>query len=146
MTIHSGPVIGALALMSLLVGAVGTTALAAGAGSSGAPSVPAETQAVEADSGESGEKDGKEDGERDTEEIGTDAQQTNPAGRARISQAEAITAAEAAYPGCTFTFDELDSENGVVIYSLKGVDAGGAEREAEVNALDGSVVQDSEAD
>ena len=47
------------------------------------------------------------------------AQQAQLAARAKITEAEAITAAQAAYPGSAVAVKELDGEDGKVIYDLK---------------------------
>ena len=54
------------------------------------------------------------------------AQQAQLAAQAKITEAEAIAAAQAAYPGSTVTVKELDGENGSVFYELKVQPADGA--------------------
>ena len=54
------------------------------------------------------------------------AQQAQLAARAKITEAEAITAAQAAYPGSTVTVKGLDGENGSVFYELKVQPADGS--------------------
>lgn len=124
MKFKSGPIASVLALTLLLTGAVGTTAFAASADTA-AP--PAQTQAAEAES----------ESKQDTAAL---------AAQAKLTEAEAIAIAEKTNPGYTFTVDELDGENGAVIYDLKGTDQNGGQIKAEVNALDGTIIADSEQD
>ena len=56
----------------------------------------------------------------------------------------AQAAAAAANPGWTFVKSELDSKNGVIVYELKGTDAGGQKQKVTVNAIDGSIIQETE--
>lgn len=71
------------------------------------------------------------------------ADQAALAAQAQISEADAVAAA-AANPGWTFVKSELDSKNGVIVYELKGTDAGGQKQEVTVNAIDGSIIQETE--
>lgn len=68
------------------------------------------------------------------------ADQAALAAQAKISEA----AAAAANPGWSFVKSELDSKNGVIVYELKGTDAGGQKQEVTVNAIDGSIIQETE--
>ena len=72
--------------------------------------------------------------------------QVDLAAQAKITEADAIAAAEAANNGYTFTVNKLDSENSVVTYELKGIDGNGSEIEVQVNAIDGSIIQEAESD
>ena len=57
------------------------------------------------------------------------------------SPRQAITAAQAAYPGSTVTVEELDGENGKVIYDLKVQPADGSKAfEAAVDAVTGKLL------
>ena len=69
------------------------------------------------------------------------ADQAALAAQAQISEADAAAAAN---PGWTFVKSELDSKNGVIVYELKGTDAGGQKQEVTVNAIDGSIIQETE--
>ena len=69
------------------------------------------------------------------------AQQAQLAAQAKITEAEAIAAAQAAYPGSTVTVKELDGENGKVIYDLKVQPADGSKAfEAAVDAVTGKLL------
>ena len=69
------------------------------------------------------------------------AQQAQLAARAKITEAEAITAAQAAYPGSTVTVKGLDGENGSVFYELKVQPADGSKAfEAAVDAVTGELL------
>ena len=72
--------------------------------------------------------------------------QADLAAQAKITEADAIAAAEAVNSGYTFTVNKLDSENSVVTYELKGIDGNGSEIEVQVNAVDGSIIQEAESD
>lgn len=78
--------------------------------------------------------------ENDSEDA---AKQAELAAQVKITEAEAISAAQTAVPGWTFGKSELDSENGTVIYELKGTDASGNKQTIHVNAMDGSIVQET---
>ena len=65
------------------------------------------------------------------------AQQAAQAAQAKITKAEAIAAAQAANPGWNFSKSELDSENGTILYELKGTDVNGQKQNIHVNAMDG---------
>ena len=82
-----------------------------------------------------------EDQENDAEDA---AAQAALAAQAQISEANAAAAAAAANPGWSFVKSELDSKNGVIVYELKGTDAGGQKQEVTVNAIDGSIIQETE--
>lgn len=124
MKFKSTQIAGALAMSLLLTGAVGTTAFAASADAA-ATAPTAQTQVAE------------EESKKDTAVL---------ASQAKITEAEAITIAENANAGCTFTVDELDSEGGIIIYDLKGTDQNGGKIKVEVNAVDGTIIADSEQD
>ena len=69
------------------------------------------------------------------------AQQAQLAAQAKITEAEAIAAAQAAYPGSTVTVKGLDGEDGKVIYDLKVQPAGGSKAfEAAVDAVTGELL------
>ena len=69
------------------------------------------------------------------------AQQAQLAAQAKITEAEAIAAAQAAYPGSTVTVKELDGEDGKVIYDLKVQPADGSKAfEAAVDAVTGELL------
>ncbi len=69
------------------------------------------------------------------------AQQAQLAAQAKITEAEAIAAAQAAYPGSTVTVKELDGENGTVLYALKVQLADGSKAfEAAVDAVTGELL------
>ena len=69
------------------------------------------------------------------------AQQAQLAAQAKITEAEAIAAAQAAYPGSTVTVKELDGEGGKVIYDLKVQPADGSKAfEAAVDAVTGELL------
>ena len=71
------------------------------------------------------------------------AQQAAQAAQAKITKAEAIAAAQAANPGWNFSKSELDSENGTILYELKGTDVNGQKQNIHVNAMDGTIVQET---
>ena len=99
-----------------------------GQGSASAPAGQAQTQPVD------------QENENDA------AQQAQLAAQAKITEAEAIAAAQAAYPGSTVTVKELDGENGSVFYELKVQPAdGGKTFEAAVDAVTGELLA-NEAD
>ena len=99
-----------------------------GQGSASAPAGQAQTQPV------------------DQENENNAAQQVQLAAQAKITEAEAIAAAQAAYPGSTVTVKELDGEGGKVIYDLKVQPAdGGKAFEAAVDAVTGELLA-NEAD
>ena len=68
------------------------------------------------------------------------AQQAAQAAQAKITKAEAIAAAQAANPGWNFSKSELDSENGTILYELKGTDVNGQKQNIHVNAMDGMFI------
>ena len=69
------------------------------------------------------------------------AQQAQLAAQAKITEAEAIAAAQAANPGSTVTVKELDGEDGKVIYDLKLQPADGSKAfEAAVDAVTGELL------
>ena len=69
------------------------------------------------------------------------AQQAQLAAQAKITEAEAIAADQAAYPGSTVTVKELDGEDGKVIYDLKVQPADGSKAfEAAVDAVTGELL------
>ena len=69
------------------------------------------------------------------------AQQAQLAAQAKVSETEAVAAAQAAYPGSTVTVEELDGENGSVLYELKVQPAdGGKAFEAAVDAVTGELL------
>ncbi len=69
------------------------------------------------------------------------AQQAQLAAQAKITEAEAIAAAQAAYPGSTVTVKGLDGENGTVLYDLKVQLADGSKAfEAAVDAVTGELL------
>lgn len=69
------------------------------------------------------------------------AQQAQLAAQAKITEAEAIAAAQAAYPGSTVTVKELDGEDGKVIYDLKVQPTDGSKAfEAAVDAVTGDLL------
>ena len=69
------------------------------------------------------------------------AQQAQLAAQAKITEAEAIAAAQAAYPGSTVTVKGLDGEDGKVIYDLKVQPADGSKAfEAAVDAVTGELL------
>lgn len=90
------------------------------------------------------EKDGDTNDENGDNE--SSQNQADLAAQAKITEADAIAAAEVANNGYTFTVDKLDSENGIVTYELKGIDGNGSEIEVQVNAVDGSIIQETESD
>lgn len=99
-----------------------------GQGSASAPAGQAQTQPV------------------DQENENNAAQQAQLAAQAKITEAEAIAAVQAAYPGSTVTVKELDGEGGKVIYDLKVQPAdGGKAFEAAVDAVTGELLA-NEAD
>ena len=68
-------------------------------------------------------------------------QQAQLAAQAKITEAEAIAAAQAAYPGSTVTVKGLDGEGGKVIYDLKAQPADGSKAfEAAVDAVTGELL------
>ena len=69
------------------------------------------------------------------------ARQAQLAAQAKITEAEAIAAAQAAYPGSTVTVKGLDGENGSVFYELKVQPADGSKAfEAAVDAVTGELL------
>ena len=127
---------GILALVLLLAGAIGTTALAAGVSSGSPPSQAPQTQGVQ---------DGRNNASVVPDDE-SDADKAVLASEAEVTEAEAVSIAEAANPGYTFTVEELDGENGVIAYELKGSDPSGGTLEVEVNAGDGTIMAESEGE
>ena len=69
------------------------------------------------------------------------ARQAQLAAQAKITEAEAAAAAQAAYPGSTVTVQELDGEGGKVTYELKVQPADGSKAfEAAVDAVTGELL------
>ena len=100
-----------------------------GQGSAPAPTGQAQTQ--------TGEQENEDDA----------VQQSQLAAQAKITEAEAIAAAQATYPGSTVTVQELDGENGSVIYDLKVQPADGSKAfEAAVDAMTGAMLADESDD
>ena len=78
---------------------------------------------------------GDQENENDT------AQQAQLAAQAKITEAEAIAAAQAAYPGSTVPVKGLDGENGSAFYELKVQPADGSKAfEAAVDAVTGELL------
>ena len=127
---------GFLALVLLLAGAIGTTALAAGSGSGSPPPQASQTQGVQ----------GNVNSAPVVPDDESDADKAVLASEAEVTEAEAVSIAEAANPGYTFTVEELDGENGVIAYELKGSDPSGGTLEVEVNAGDGTIMAESEGE
>lgn len=71
------------------------------------------------------------------------AKQAELAAQVKITEPEAISAAQASVPGWNFSKSELDSENGTILYELKGTDTSGKKQTIHVNAMDGSIVQET---
>lgn len=68
------------------------------------------------------------------------AQQAQLAAQAKITEAEAIAAAQAAYPGSIVTVKGLDGENGSVFYELKVQPADGSKAvKVSVDAISGTL-------
>ncbi len=124
------------ALVLLLAGAIGTTALAAGAGSGSPPPQASQTQVTQ----------GNVNSAPVVPDDESDADKAVLASEAEVTEAEAVSIAEAANPGYTFKVEELDSENGVIAYELKGSDPSGVTLEVEVNAGDGTIMAESEGE
>ena len=127
---------GFLALVLLLAGAIGTTALAAGSGSGSPPPQASQTQGTQ----------GNVNSAPVVPDDESDADKAVLASEAEVTEAEAVSIAEAANPGYTFTVEELDGENGVIAYELKGSDPSGGTLEVEVNAGDGTIMAESEGE
>ena len=70
------------------------------------------------------------------------ARVTTPLGaQAKVTEAQAIAAVQAANPGSTVTVEELDGEGGKVIYDLKVQPADGSKAfEAAVDAVTGELL------
>ncbi len=66
-------------------------------------------------------------------------------GTAKISELDAIAAAEKANAGYTFVSNGLENENGTIVYSLSGT-KNGTKIEVKVNAADGSIVPEQDGD
>ena len=124
------------ALVLLLAGAIGTTALAAGVSSGSPPSQAPQMQCVQ----------GNVNSAPVVPDDESDADKAVLASEAEVTEAEAVSIAEAANPGYTFTVEELDSKNGVISYELKGSDPSGGTLEVEVNAGDGTIMAESEGE
>lgn len=133
---HIKTIAGILALALLLAGAIGTTALAAGAGSGSPP--PTVSQTTNPNDNGSGAAVIPDDE--------NDADKAVLASEAKVTEAEAVSIAEAANPGYTFKVEELDSENGVIFYELKGSGQSGGAVELEINADDGTIMAESEGE
>ena len=78
-------------------------------------------------------------GERENEHDA--GQQAQLAAQAKVTEAKAIATVQAANPGSTVTVEELDGENGKVIYDLKVQPADGSKAfEAAVDAVTGELL------
>lgn len=66
-------------------------------------------------------------------------------GTAKISELDAIAAAEQANVGYTFVSNGLENENGTIVYNLTGTKSG-TKIEVKVNALNGSIVPEQDGD
>ena len=75
-----------------------------------------------------------------------DADKALLASEAKVTEADAVSIAEAAHPGYAFKVEALDSENGVIFYELNGSGQSGGTIEAEVNAADGTIITGSEGE
>ena len=127
----------------LALGTTGITAYAANTASASSTvlSSPMQTQTGEKTGGSS-DSSAKTQG-TDVEDAEDQAQQAAQAAQAKITKAEAIAAAQAANPGWNFSKSELDSENGTILYELKGTDVNGQKQNIHVNAMDGTIVQET---
>lgn len=112
-----------MALSLLLIGSIATTAFASGTES---PSSSDNTQTEQHKTQEQ-----PEENEKSKDAIAAD--------QVKLSEADAIQAAKKANKGYAFTVDELDSEDGIATYELKGTDSTGAQIKVYVNADDGTV-------
>ena len=134
---HMRTIAGILALALLLAGAIGTTALAVSADSGSPP--PAASQPQDAHGSRNHNAAAVPDDENE-------AVKAVLASEAKVTEAEALSIAEAAHPGYTFKAEELDSENGAVCYELRGSNQSGGVIEVEVNAVDGTILAESEGE
>lgn len=126
----------------LALGATGITAYATNTAPapSAALQAPAQAQAKETANGSPDSTvNAQGTGDEDTEDA---AKQAELAAQAKITEADAVAAAQAANPGWNFAKSELDSENGTVLYELKGTDANGQKQNVYVNAADGTITQE----
>ena len=122
----------------LALGATGITAYATNTvpAPSAALQAPAQAQAKETANGSPDSTvNAQGTGDEDTEDA---AKQAELAAQAKITEADAV----AANPGWNFAKSELDSENGTVLYELKGTDANGQKQNVYVNAADGTITQE----
>lgn len=80
-----------------------------------------------------------------TEQENDAAEQAQLAAQAKLTEADAIAVAQAAYPGGTVTaFGELDNENGVPVYELKVQPSDGSQAvEVKVDAVTGSILPEN---
>ncbi|MGN0354707.1 MAG: PepSY domain-containing protein [Muricoprocola sp.] len=111
-----------LSLSLLIMGSIGTTVLAANVTTTEISGNTKNTQTK-------------------TEEKAEDVSLT---AQAKITEADAIKAAEQENSGYTFTVKELDSEDGNVVYELEGTDGSGAKITVFVNAEDGTIQTNDE--
>ncbi len=88
-----------------------------------------------APAGQAHEQTGAQENENDA------AQQARLVTQVKVTEAEAIAAVQAAYPGSTVTVEELDGEDGKVIYDLRVQPADGSKPfEAAVDAATGELL------
>ena len=67
------------------------------------------------------------------------------AGTAKISESDAIAAAEKAYPGYTFVSNGLENENGTTVYGLVGTKSGKS-IEVKIDAATGSILPEQDGE
>lgn len=124
---------------------------AAGAGQAGvvneAAATRQDTQNTSPSDGTQASKPVQQEQSNERDDENDAAQQAQLAAQAQITEAEAIAAAQAVYPGSTVTVDELDGENGTVVYELKVQPADGSKAaEVTVDAVSGQVLADQAED
>lgn len=153
-----------IAIMILVTAAFGSTAFAANTdtaapaavdtqaskveGAQTAVDAETETEDPNAVDNDNIEEENVDDENGAAEESGTDDadDQAALAAQASITEAEALSAAEKANPGVSFTGEGLQDENGNVVYGFTGTDNTGASIEVKVSAIDGSIMPEADGD
>lgn len=86
-----------------------------------------------------------EDAEEPEDSANEAAEDAALVGTAKVSESDALTAAEKAYPGYSFVSNGLENENGTTVYSLIGTKSGKS-IEVKVDAATGSIMPEQDGE
>ncbi len=86
-----------------------------------------------------------EDAEEPEDSANEAAEDAALVGTAKISESDAIAAAEKAYPGYTFASNGLENENGTTVYGLVGTKSGKS-IEVKIDAATGSILPEQDGE